>query len=155
MDRGDRSNSKGFYVLDVSGKEIDERFVPNESSPKHLKFDIFEVLQFTAPQAKSLFKNNFVDISIESEFSKRFPISKFTDLVKDFGHRRLEFVSYSKNQLVPASQTDAAMSYEYNIFTAMNEKVAQMNLNASFSHQVTEKFKNLYDALKNNKEYDQ
>ena len=155
MDRGDRTNPKGFYVLDVSGPEISEKFVPNEVSPKHLKFDVFEVLQFTPQQAKALFKNNFVDISMESEFSKRFPISRFTEMVKDFGQRRLEFMSYSKNQAVPASQAEAAMSYEYNIFTVMNEKLTQMNLNSSLSNQVTEKFKNLYDTLKNTKEYDQ
>lgn len=154
MDRGDRSNTKGFYVLDVSGEEVTEKFVENLISPKHVKYDIFDLLSLTQDQVKELFKNNFVDISIESEISQKFPLSQFTDFVKDFGHRRLELFSYSKEQLKTRSEVELNSNYEYNIFTILDERINQMNLPVAQSTPLIEKFKEIYDSLRNTKQYD-
>jgi DNA repair exonuclease SbcCD nuclease subunit len=155
MDRGDRGNTKGFYVLDVSGKEITEKFVPNEISPKYLKFDILELLNLTPIELKSKFKNNFIDIIIESEFSKRFPLSQFTEFVKDYGHRRLEFASYSKDQIKNKSEVEIQSDYEYNIFTLLDERIKIMNLPFDQSTKIIDRFKEIYDSLNNNKHYNQ
>ena len=152
MDRGDRGNTKGFYVLDVSGKDVKEKFVQNHFSPKHLKFDILDLLNETQDQIKDLFLNNFVDILIDSELSQKFPFSQFTDLVKGFGHRRLELASYSKDQ--SKSEVEQNTDYSYNIFAILDERLSQMNLPVAQSIPLVEKFKEIYDSLKNTKHYD-
>lgn len=154
MDRGDRGNTKGFYVLDVSGKEIKEKFIPNDFSPRYLKFDIFDLLDLTPDEIKKKFNNNFVDILIESEFSKKFPISQFTELIKEYGHRVIEFGSYSKEQLKARSEVELNSDYEYNIFTILEERLALMNLPSSHSQEISNKFKEIYDSLRNTKQYD-
>lgn len=153
MDRGDRGNEKGFYILDVSGKEIGETFIPNTISPKHVRFDMLDLLSLTQDQVKRLFENNFVDVSIESELSQKFPLSQFTDFIKDFGHRRLEFISYSAEQLKTRSEIELNTNYEYNIFNILDEKITQMDLPISQSVPLINKFKEIYDSLRNTKQY--
>jgi len=155
MDRGDRGNTKGFYVLDVSGDSIKEKFVPNTISPKHLRFDAIELLNLNLIELKRLFQNNFIDISIESSFSQRLSISRFTDLVKDLGHRRLEFSSYSADQAKSKSETEIDLSYEYNIFNVLEEKLSLLNLPEYRCIQIGDRFREIYDSLRNTKRYDQ
>jgi hypothetical protein len=154
MDRGDRGNQKGFYILDVSGDQITERFVPNTVSPKHIRFDVLDLLELTPEQIQQEFINNFVDIMIESEFSKKFPLSQFTELVKSYGHRRLEFASYSSDQLKNKSEVEIDSTYEYNIFTLLNDRLKIMNLLPDQANQIVNKFKEIYDSLRNTKQYD-
>jgi DNA repair exonuclease SbcCD nuclease subunit len=154
MDRGDRGNQKGFYVLDVSGKEVTEKFIPNDFSPRHLRFEVLDLLELTPDQIQQEFVNNFVDIMIESEFSKKFPLSQFTELVKSYGHRRLEFASYSQDQLKNKSELELDSNYEYNIFTLLEERIKLMNLPTDQSTQIVDKFKEIYDSLRNTKQYD-
>lgn len=153
MDRGDRGNTKGFYILDVSGSEIKERFIPNEVSPKYLKFDVLDLLNKTPQELRRIFTNNFIDVLIESEFSKKFSISQFTELVREYGHRVLEFGSYSKEQLRERSEIELNSNYEYNIFTILDERLATMNLPQHKSKELTDKFKEIYDSLRNLKQY--
>ena len=154
MDRGDRGNIKGFYVLDLSEKKITEKFIENTVSPKYIKIEILDLLNLNFDQIRELFKNNFIDIMIESSFSKRFPITSFTEAIKACGHRRLEFFSYSKEQVKAKSEIEINSNYEYNIFTIAQEKLKEKNLSPLIISQVFDKFKNVYDSLKNNKSYE-
>jgi hypothetical protein len=154
MDRGDRGNTKGFYVLDASNKEVTEKFIENTISPKYVKHDIMDLLPLTPDNIKELFKNNFVDISIESALSQKFPFSQFTDFVKDFGHRRLELSSYSKDLIRNQSEIEQDTDYSYNIFSILDEHIQKLNLPVSESTPLIEKFKEVYDSLKNTKHYD-
>jgi len=154
MDRGDRGNDKGFYVLDVSGADVQEKFVLNTFSPKYVKFDVTDLLNLTSTEITSLFHNNFVDILLESDFSKKFPISQFTELVKKFGHRHLEFGSYSKEQLKERSEIEINSNYEYNVFTILDERIKSMNLPFIQAKEITDRFKEIYDSLRNTKQYD-
>jgi DNA repair exonuclease SbcCD nuclease subunit len=154
MDRGDRGNQKGFYVLDVSGKEVTEKFIPNHFSPKHLRFEVLDLLELTPDEIQKEFINNFVDIMIESEFSKKFPLAQFTELVKSCGHRRLEFASYSQDQLKNKSDLEIDSTYEYNIFTLLDDRIKIMNLPVEQSTKIVDRFKEIYDSLRNTKQYD-
>jgi DNA repair exonuclease SbcCD nuclease subunit len=154
MDRGDRGNTKGFYVLGVDGKEIEEKFIENTFSPKHIKLDISDLLDLNLDQIGEIFKNNFVDLMIESTFSQRFPMSQFTEMIKDLGHRRAEFFSYSKEQLKLNSEIEIDSNYEYNIFTILDESLREMNLPDVQSSLLASTFKEIYDSLKNTKQYD-
>jgi hypothetical protein len=92
---------------------------------------------------------------IESEFSSRFPITRFTEIVKEYGHRRLEFFSYSKEQVKNKSEVELNSNYEYNIFTVLDEKIKSLNYSPDFSKEIVENFKRVYDSLRNNKSYEQ
>ncbi len=154
MDRGDRGNLKGFYSLDFSGKKVKEEFIENNFSPKYLKFELFDILQMEKDKIIKLFKNNFVDLSIESSFSSRFPITQFIDIIKDAAYRRLEFFSYLKEENSSKSQVELNSNYEYNIFTTLNEQIASLNLPDYKQTQIINKFKEIYDSLKNTKSYE-
>ena len=154
MDRGDRGNPKGFYVLGVESNNISEKFIENTFSPKHIRHDIASLLNLKKSEIESMFKNNFVDLEIESEFAARFPFSTFTSLVEKFGHRRLEFYPYSIEQKSTKSQVELNDNYEYNLFTVLNEHLNKLNLSGHVQDRVSEAFKGVYDAIKNTKKYD-
>lgn len=153
MDRGDRGNPKGFYVIDATGDSFVDTFIENTVSPKHLKFNILDLLNLNLDQLTAVFKNNFVDVLIESSFSATFPVAKFTELIKDCGHRRLEFFSYSVDQL-KKSEVELDSNYEYNIFTVLESHLAGLNLAEYKRELIVNKFKSIYDSLKNTKNYD-
>ena len=155
MDRGDRDNQKGFYVLDVSGPTVTEKFIKNTDSPKHVKYDMSTILNYTISELHELLKNNFVDISIESSFSSRFPITQFTELLKECNHRRLEFFSYPSDQLKTKSEVEENLNYEYNIFNILEERLTESNYSVDFSNKISHHFKEIFDSLRNNKTYEQ
>jgi UDP-2,3-diacylglucosamine pyrophosphatase LpxH len=154
MDRGDRDNPKGFYVLNTEGDKITEKFIKNDYSPKHIKLNIFDILNMPSERIKNLFNNNFIDILVDSSFSERFPITKFTDLVKEFGHRRLEFFSYSVENTKLASEIEMDSNYEFNIFNILEEKITNSNFSPELSDKITNRFKEIYEILRNNKSYE-
>ena len=154
MDRGDRGNLKGFYTLDISTDKHKEEFYPNYFSPNYLKWDITELLSKNTTELADLFKNNFIDISIDSEFSKRFPLTQFIELIKDLGYRSVEFFPYNKNQVTKASEIETSTSYEYNIFDVLNQHLEKKDITKTKFDDIVEKFKVIYDQLKNNKNYD-
>jgi len=154
MDRGDRGNLKGFYVLDATGSNFSEKFIPNQVSPRHLKFDISTVLNMNPTEISEAFCNNYVDLFIESSFSSVFPLARFTEIVKDAGHRRLEFFSYSKELNKEKSTVELDSNYEYNIFNVLDDQVASLNLPEYKTAELKSRFKSIYDSLKNTKRYD-
>jgi UDP-2,3-diacylglucosamine pyrophosphatase LpxH len=153
MDRGDFGNQKGYYILDVSGPTIKETFIPNKTSPQHLKINIIDLLNKNYLEISKLFKNNFIDILIESELVKIFPISQFTELVKDYGHRRLDFITYSKEKLKTRSEIEQETNYEYNVFTLLENRIKVSQFPDHISNQIFLKFKEIYDSLRNTKQY--
>ncbi len=154
MDRGDIGNSKGFYVLELNGSEVSERFIENNSSPRFIKYNIHDLLELSLNEIKSIFNNNFIDVYIDHDFAKAFPITRFIELVKDCGHRSLEFQPYSTN----ASQDSAievSQTYEYNIFDVLSEYLKSRELPSHKSDLIYSKFKSVYEELKNNKPYNE
>ena len=101
MDRGDRDNSKGHYVLDVSSKEIVETFVSNEVSPVFLKIDMFDLLEKSMDEVKSLLRNNFVDVMINVSFANKISITSFLEKISEANYRKVEFFTY-----VDSKETD-------------------------------------------------
>lgn len=154
MDRGDRGNSKGFYILDFSTGDLVERFVENTESPQYVKYDMFELLNMNFNEISTLFKNNFVDVMIEAEFASKFPITQFTEMVKPSGYRHIEFFTYNKNQKTRSEQ-ESESSYEYNIFDILENQLKSRSYSESLSTEVRSKFKEIYDSLRNNKSHAQ
>lgn len=150
MDRGDRGNSKGFYVIDLEETGVKERFIENTASPRFIKFDVHNLLELGLDQIQKEFSNNFVDVYIDHEFAKIFPITQFIDLVKDSGQRSIEFQPYS-NQATPESPiNEDDKDYEYNIFDVLSGYLKSREMPSHISEGVYNKFKEIYQDLKNN-----
>lgn len=68
LDWGDSSTTKGIHFLDL--KTFKREFVPNESSPKHIKFRLSEVLNNETgmlESLKALTPGNFINFIIDKE----------------------------------------------------------------------------------------
>jgi hypothetical protein len=154
MDRGDIGNSKGFYVLEINGTEVSERFIENNSSPRFIKYNIHDLLELSLNEIKNRFNNNFIDVYIDHDFAKAFPITRFIELVKDCGHRSLEFQPYSTNTSQD-SAIEVSQTYEYNIFDVLSEYLKSRELPSHKSDLIYSKFKSVYEELKNNKPYNE
>ena len=153
MDRGDTGNSKGFYVLDLSTSKIKEKFIENIYSPRHIRLEMTDLLEMTLTQIKSIFNNNFVDISIETGLSKKIQFSILTDRVKDFGHRRLEFYPYTLDQTIKKSEIEIGEDYEFNIFSILNEHLDQLSFSKTRRDEVSKYFRELYDKINDQQKF--
>lgn len=154
MDRGDRGNTKGFYVLDFSSGDLVERFVENTESPQYVKYDMNDLLNLNSEELSELFKNNFVDVMIDAEFAANFPITQFTELVKPLGYRHIEFFTYNKEQK-SRSEQEQDSNYEYNIFDILENQLTARNYSELLKGDLKNKFKEIYDSLKNTKSHAQ
>lgn len=151
MDRGDFGNIKGFYKLNFEGDDIVETFFENTISPKFVKYKIDDILNMPLNEVKELMNNNFVDILIDSDLAKVFPITQFVDLIKDSGYKLIEFYPYVSDK--DKSKVEMQDSYDYNIFDVLNEYMKIREIPTQLSAKVINKFKEIYDTVKNTKNY--
>jgi UDP-2,3-diacylglucosamine pyrophosphatase LpxH len=151
MDRGDCGNIKGYYVLDIEGEKVNERFIENKYSPKFLKYNAKDILNMQLTEFLNQIKNNFVDVYIEHTFASIFPVTKFIDLLKDSGMRKLEFQPYSSESIQVDDSNLNISNYEYNIFDVLGEYLKARSLPVDKSELIRQKFKEINDELKNNK----
>lgn len=152
LDRGDNGNIKGYYKLNVEGPEIIETFVENTISPKFEKYKADDLMNMKLSEVKSLFRNNFIDILIDSELATIFPINQFIELFNDCGHRSIEFYPYSSDTS-KSNDIEVRDSYEYNVFDILSEYLKLREIPANLSNKVSIKFKEVYDEIKNTKNY--
>jgi len=151
MDRGDSGNTKGFYVLELAKNKLEEKFIENIYSPKHIRLEMSDLLEMTLPQVKNLFNNNFVDISIETSLSKKVQFSILTERLKDCGHRRLEFYPYTVEQTIKKSEIEIGQDYEFNIFSILNTHLDQLSFSKTRRDEVSKYFRELYDKINDQK----
>lgn len=95
MDRGDVGNKKGFDILTYQDGEVTETFIENKISPKYIKSNVYSLLNYTIEQIQTLFKNNFVDISVDTKIADRFNPTSFLELIGDTQPKSIEFTNYS------------------------------------------------------------
>jgi hypothetical protein len=151
LDRGDNGNIKGFYKLNMEGPDIIETFIEITFSPRFVKYNIEDIINKSLVEIKEIFNNNFVDILIDSELAKVFPITQFVDLVNNSGHRKIEFYPYSSETEVNGVVIQD--SYDYNIFDVLNEYLKIREVPSQLSSKVSTKFKEIHDTIKNSKNY--
>jgi hypothetical protein len=149
MDRGDRDNQKGHYILDVSGPEIVETFMPNIKSPVFLKMDIFDVLDMTVDEVERLFHNNFIDLMINVGFASRFSVTTFLEKIQNAKHRKVEFFTYvdSKNEETQVS-AEFDVHDDFNINDIFKHYLDAKDYSESVKSQLTEKFSETFQRVK-------
>lgn len=150
LDRGDFGNVKGFYKLNVSGNDIEETFIENTHSPRFIKIDAKKMLNMNINKISEQFKDNFVEILIDNNMAKIFPINRFIDLVDTYGHRSLEFIPYALDDINITSE-DLDYSYDYNMFEILSEYLKIREISADLTNKVSIEFKNLYDKINQNR----
>lgn len=150
MDRGDRDNDKGHYVLDVSSKKLVETFVPNTTSPVFLKLDMFEVLEMSISELEAKFKNNFVDIMINVNFANRISLTNFLEKLAATNYRKVEFFTYVdavKND-ESAQVADFDIQDDFNINDIFAHYLKSKDYSESTKGQLTEKFTSILKKVK-------
>jgi DNA repair exonuclease SbcCD nuclease subunit len=152
MDRGDFNNTKGFYVLDVSKNELNESFVENRFSPKFLKFTLSDLLELSKSEVQTLFKNNFIDVYIDSFLADHFSIPHFVELFSKSEYRTLDF--FTKPE-IKESEIIENENYEFNIFTVLNQVVEGKKLDEDRRGKICSLFNEIYSKVKASKNYDQ
>jgi DNA repair exonuclease SbcCD nuclease subunit len=89
LTRSDMYNEKCVLVLDPdNGNEL---LFPNKTSPKFLNIKMSTVLEKSPNELKSIFKNNFVDIHVDSPNFLRIPVNSIVELLDDVS-RSLSFI---------------------------------------------------------------
>ena len=147
LDRGDRGNSKGFYVLDMYKPIPVEDFVLNDISPKHLKYFARDVLNMSLEKCLEAFSNNFVDISIDPELASKFKYAEFAELFANSTHHRLDFIPYTAVLDDISAEINMNDSYEYNIFTILDEQIQDLPFTAQYATTVKDKFTEIYNSI--------
>lgn len=112
MDRGDRDNEKGHYVLDVSTSKLSETFIPNKVSPVFIKLDILTILEMSSIEVENLFRNNFVDIMINVNFANKFSVTNFLEKISQANYRKVEFFTYVGSE---QSEESAQANSEFDV----------------------------------------
>lgn len=150
MDRGDRGNVKGFYVMDATKPELKEKFISNDKSPKFVKFLAKSLLEMNKSELRKLFNNNFVDVMIKMDKASTFPITQFTEIVKDFGHRSIEFFTYTdeshKNKELAEIDEEAK---EYDLHEVFEECLVNKQYPTRLEKPMREYFSIIYNKVKN------
>jgi len=86
--RSDMNNEKGITLLDLeSGKE---QYWPNTHSPRFLQYSFTHILNDTPEKTKHNFRNNFVDVYINSEHSLKAPLGTLTEMLEG-SFRKIDF----------------------------------------------------------------
>lgn len=93
LTRSDSNNKKGITLLDLETEK--EEFFENDYSPKFIKIPFEEILNSTPEELNKIFKNNFIDITIEQELATKTPLSLLTDYV--ISPLKLTFIPIIKN----------------------------------------------------------
>lgn len=103
--RGDSGNDKGIYYLDLETNEL--TFYPNDISPKFMSFTLNSLDKEYIKEIHTKSKNNFVDISIDSEYLQK-NASSFNKLFHKIseGSRTLNIFPIEKDNIVLDETTD-------------------------------------------------
>lgn len=155
LDRGDRGNPKGFYILELDQKDgkphLKETFKENMFSPRFVKLDAFELMEMTIPELKSLFENNYVDVMMRIDKAASFPVTRFMEILDQFNYKKVEFFTYNPEiQNVTIDETSTLDEVkDYDIHEIFLDMLEQRNYPESYSNAMKLYFNKLNDKIKN------
>ena len=89
---------------------------------------------------------------IEINEANNFPITRFMEMVDNFGHRRLEFFTY--NSEIKKEKANENLSLEnikeYDIYEIFKECLSKREYSNTMNLNIEKYFKRLYETAKNN-----
>ena len=157
MDKNDVGNQKGFDILSFVEGEIVETFVPNDESPIFVKKNLYTILEMNVAEIEALIKNNFVEIQVDTKIANRFSIQVFMDLIKDMGHRKIEFSNYTVTQKMDAkaiAQNAVDASIDLSIPNMMNMYLDQKGYDRVMRKRIERKFETFMNKVKEQQKTD-
>lgn len=156
MDRGDRGNTKGYYIIDAKDN-YKETFVENQDSPNYVKYDICELLDMNINQLHQLLTNNFVDVMIEINLSNKIPINQFLTILEQVKYRKIEFFTYTSDSSAETTSTemslDLSSSDKFDAFEIFKTYLNSKQYAQSMKKDLVTKFFEIQERAKNEKDY--
>jgi DNA repair exonuclease SbcCD nuclease subunit len=156
MDRGDRGNTKGYYIIDAK-HNYRETFIENQVSPNYVKYDICELLDMNLTELTSLLANNFVDVMIEINMSNKIPISQFLSVLEQVKYRKIEFFTYtsseSSTEAIAEISLDLSSSDKFDVFEIFKTYLNSKQYSQSIKKELVTKFFEIQERAKNEKDY--
>lgn len=155
MDRGDRGNTKGYYIIDAKDN-YKETFVENLASPNYVKYDICELLDMNIEQLTGLLTNNFVDVMIEINLSNKIPISQFLSVLEQVKYRKIEFFTYTSDSSgAPTTEIslDLSSSDKFDAFEIFKTYLNSKQYTQSMKKDLVTKFFEIQERAKQEKDY--
>jgi len=155
LDRGDRNNEKGFYILELDQKDgkpyIKETFKENMFSPRFIKIDAFDLIEMKLDEIKSLFENNYVDIMMRIDRATSFPVTRFMEILDQFNYKKVEFFTYNPEiQNSTIDETEALEGVkDYDIYEIFLDILEKRNYPESYNDLMKKYFNKLNDSVKN------
>lgn len=149
MDRGDRDNIKGFYVLDATGKQVIESFVPNTKSPMYKKYDMYQILEMSVDRIKEEFDNAFVDIMVSINIANKVSITRLLELISGSTHRKIEFFTYVEEKEAVAS-IDFNPEDKFNVIDIFKAYLKSKDYSKAYKMSLAKNFVDLHKKVKQN-----
>lgn len=119
LTRSDSGNQKNIWLLDLeTDTEIN---FPNTFSPKFIKMKLERVLELRIDELREIFKNNFVDILVDTSWSMKFPFSQFTE--KFTGYRKINYVITTANETEDSVELDGDNTEEINLLQLISDHI--------------------------------
>lgn len=156
MDRGDRGNTKGYYIIDAKNNYL-ETFIENQTSPNYVKYDICELLDMNIDQLKGLLTNNFVDVMIEINLSNKIPISQFLSVLEQIKYRKIEFFTYTSSESAETKSADILLdlssSDKFDALEIFKTYLNSKQYTPVMKKDLTTKFFEIQERAKQDKDY--
>lgn len=154
LDRGDRGNPKGFYVIDLindsGSSKIVETFEENTFSPKFIKVDALDLIEMKLSEIKDLFSNNYVDIMMRIDKASAFPVTRFMEMIENYDYKKVEFFTYNPEvRETKEVQENIEEIKEYDIYEIFLNCLAEREYPESYNNIMKQYFNRLNDKVKN------
>ncbi len=92
LKRSDIGNTKGIYSIKISDDKMVEEFVENDYSPKYLKVQLEDILDYNLNKVKKIVFNNYVDIIIKRKWKNDISMSKLMEAMDYCKPRKIEVI---------------------------------------------------------------
>jgi hypothetical protein len=155
MDRGDRGNTKGYYIIDLDDN-CKETFIENTDSPVYVKYDICELLDMTTEQLSGILTNNLVDVMIEINLSNRIPINQFIAKIQEIKYRKIEFFTYTAeggSEVTPEVNFDLASPDKFDIVEIFKTYLNSKEYTQTLKKELVAKFFEIQNRAKEDQDY--
>ena len=142
MTRSDRDNQKGIYRLDL--ETGDHTFIPNERSPKFLRYYINDIMEMRMEDILKDIEGNFVDVFIPSNILGKYNINKFMDFL-DGNARRLEPRIYDEENPVDYDDEQTSdFSGELNLMNIAADHINSLSYDEDLKERLIKSVSELY-----------